>query len=150
MSAKRPSPTSHSPAKRVSLTTTIPGVVIDAGNNIKNHLWDANCPFASLYIWLMAATSLYYLVGLADNQVYLDKDGVTIRVEKVTRTLRWWLFTSALAMTVLGYYAIKKGCSSAGSGWAGLWFVGSMILARVVFVLILASKENTVACKIPA
>lgn len=131
------------------LEGTIPNYVKDSAKKFSDYVWDSQCPFASLFVWIMVMISIYYLVGLPNNVVYLDKDETTIRVEKVTRTLRWWLFTSNIIMTVLGYYIIYKGCAGAGSMWAGLWFIGSMFLSRLISAMIMASVENVVACKVP-
>lgn len=128
---------------------TIPTYVTDSAKKISEYVWDSKCPFASLFVWIMIMISIYYLVGLPNNVVYLDKDESTIRVEKVTRTLRWWLFTSNVIMTVLGYFIINKSCANAGSVWSGLWFLGAMFVSRLVNAMIMTSVENVVACKVP-
>jgi len=133
----------------VQLSTTVPNYVIDTGKRLGGYLWDTSCPFGSLYVWMMVLSGLYYLTSLPDNYVYLDKDGQTIRVEKVTRTLRWWLVSSAVIMTGVGYFLIRRGCTNAGSLWAGLWFIAALFLAKVVSAFIMASVETVVACKVP-
>lgn len=142
-------PRSTSSGESVKFETFVPNSVIDITKSIGNYVWDSSCPFGSLYVWLMVFSGIYYLVGLPNNHVYLDKDETTIRVEKVTRTLRWWLFSSTVIMAVLGYILIRKGCVSAGSGWAGLWFIAAVVLSRIVSAMIMASVENVVACKVP-
>lgn len=145
LSASRPT----NSGDRITVQTTVPHYVIDSAKRVKNWVWDSTCPFGSLYVWLMVFYSLYYLIGLPQNYVYLDKDETTIRVEKVTRPLRWWLFSSSIIMAVLGYFLIRQGCANAGSMWAGLWFVAALVLSRVVSAMIMSSVENVVACKVP-
>lgn len=136
--------------EHIKIETTIPNYVIDTAKQIGDYVWDKSCPFGSLYVWFMVFSSIYYLVGLPNHYVYLDKDETTIRVEKVTRPLRWWLFSSAIIVTVLGYFLIRQGCAGAGSIWAGLWFVAALVLSRIVSATIMASVENVAACKVPA
>lgn len=153
MSSKRQSAATTTVTRRtpikIKVDTEVPAMVVDSAQKIKSYIWDDSCPFASLYVWIMILISLYYLFSLPKNVVYLDKDDTTIRVEKVTRTLRWWLFTTNLIMTGLGYLIIKRACAGAGSAWSGLWFIAAMVLSRLVSALILSSVENVVACKVP-
>ena len=125
---------------RSGATISVPAVVVDKYNQAKSYLWDKTCPFGSFYMWLMVLLGLYYLFFLPTTSVKVS--GNTAQVIQVTTALRGFLFLATLVSGVVGYYIIKRGCATAGSWWAVLWFLISLFVSGVIITLILAASQK--------
>ena len=125
---------------RVSLSMDVPDRVTNMGKQVLNKVWDASCPFASLFLWIMIIMSLYYLFIMPDISVKIDQDQV--KAEKVTRTLRGWLFLVTLTSGIVGFQIIRQGCDKVGIQWSVLWFLAAWILSWFATRVVLASVER--------
>ena len=143
MSSARKTPSvrkiTSTPSKKIEVN--VPGVVMEKINKTWNFLWDKNCPFGSLYIWVMIGLGLYYLFWLPDLTLELSQDG-TLDTRKVNKTLRGFLLITVIVGGFIGYYIIRKGCTSAGPGWAILWFIISLIVVLVCIQVILGLSDK--------
>ena len=134
-STHRPS----TPAK--TITMTVPEPVIDKLNSVWTFIYDKNCPFGSIFMWLMGFLAVFYLFILPDMTLNL-KDNGTLVTKKVDRTLRGWLFISVIASALAGHFIIKNGCATAGVGWSFLWFLVALLVTMLLTQLILSFAEN--------
>ena len=127
--------------KPVNLSVTVPPAVSSIGKQILDTIWDSSCPFASLFVWIQVLMGIYYLFLMPDINVKIEQDQV--KAEKVTRSVRGWLFIVSIGCAIFGYMTISQGCEKAGPQWAVLWFLAATIFSWFITRLILASIEKT-------
>ena len=126
---------------QIDLKVEVPAPVTDMAKKFWNKIWNSSCPFASLFVWVQVLMAIYYLFLMPDISVKLDQDKV--KAEKVSRSLRGWLFLVSIGCGFLGYMIISQGCDKAGPQWSVLWFIAAVILSWFITRLILASVEKT-------
>jgi hypothetical protein len=133
-----------SAARKSTTDLKVPDAVIDTGKQIWTKLWDKDCPFASLYIWIIIVLALYYLFWLPEITLHTSAD--TIVGKKVDKNIRGYLLLSLILSGLAGYYIIRQGCKSAGPYWSILWFFVALLITYILTQLILASTlQITVA-----
>jgi uncharacterized membrane protein YeiB len=124
----------------------VPAVVVTKVENSLSVLWDKNCPFASLYLWICAFLALYYLFWMPDVSVEVDMGNQQVKTRHVDKKLRGLLFMGTIASAFIGHKIIRNGCVAAGSGWSFLWFLVALALIGVVISLfMMASGKYTLA-----
>ena len=128
-------------AKPINLSLTVPPAVSTMGKQILDKIWNSSCPFASLFVWIQVLLGIYYLFLMPDVNVKIDQD--QIKAEKVTRSVRGWLFVISIGCAFFGYMIISQGCDKAGPQWAIIWFLAAIIFSWFITRLILASVEKT-------
>ena len=141
MSTRRRSAFRTTPSnKGLKVEMTVPPKVTDFFKTVWSKVWDASCPFASLFLWMMVAMALYYLFLMPSVSVKIEDNNV--KAVKVTRTLRGWLFLTTLLGGFIGFNIIRQGCEKAGSQWSVIWFVSAFALTWIITRLVLASVEK--------
>jgi hypothetical protein len=122
------------------ITVAVPKAVTEKATQLWNLIYDKDCPFASIYIWIAVLLCIYYTFFLPSVKLNVSDD--SINGKSVDGKLRVILVVVTLISAVIGRLIIRKGCETAGSGWAVLWFIVAVVVSGVIAMIILAAAEN--------
>lgn len=139
MSSARRTPTQK--PVTLDMKVNVPPTVVDTGKDLWARVWDADCPFASLFLWISIIMGIYYLAVMPELSVRVEDKG-KVEATRVSQSLRAWLFFTVLFCGLLGYKIIQQGCTKVGPAWSVLWFVAALILTGFVTRLVLASVQR--------
>jgi hypothetical protein len=109
--------------------------------NVISKIWDYNCPFASIYVWILVAAGLYFFF-MPSRSLQVHDNGTKITARSVDQKMRAYLLIATAVSGFLGYIFIKSGCSKVGARYSFLWFMIALVLAYFFAQLFLASTDN--------
>ena len=125
---------------RLDVKVDVPPTVVKTGRDLWARVWNDDCPFASLFLWITSILGLYYLFIMPELDVQMQKDKV--EATRVSHSLRAWLFVTMVFCGLVGYNIIQQGCTKAGPAWSLLWFVAASLLTWFITRLVLASVQR--------
>jgi hypothetical protein len=120
----------------------VPAAVTQKLNYIQSLLWSKDCPFLSLYLWIVLIIGLYYAFWLPEMSLEVDMGNNVIKPRKITQTVRGFLVLGTIVSGAVGYIVIKQGCQTAGPAWSFLWFLVALALTGLVTSIVLLGTEK--------
>lgn len=119
------------------------GQMKDLGKQAIDLVWNKDCPWSSLFLFLALSMTIYYLFLMPEIEVKL-KENKEVQAHKVTYTLRAWLAVTTAVGGFVGALFIRQGCTTTNSQVASfLWFAGAWLALWVLTRLVLAGVEKT-------
>lgn len=124
----------------VEATVKLSKQASDLMGKIGSMLWSKECPFASLFVYMMILKTVYYLFLMPEVTVNLKDDKV--HAEKVSQSLRSWLVLATVVSGLIGWFLIKRGCDEARPYMGFVWFLVALVLNMFISRILLASIDR--------